>query len=180
MSLSTALAELIDNSLQAAATVVAIIINRPTKSGQPEICVEDNGAGMSRSQLAACLRFGGSSRFDERASFGRFGMGLPAASLSQARRVEVTSWQQGRTTNRVALDVDAIAGGASVDLTPRRRSAASTQSGCRVIWQECDRIEYRRLAWLERSLHRDLGRMYRRFLADGLTLTINGAARRSQ
>jgi hypothetical protein len=176
VSLSTALAELIDNSLQAGATDVAVTIHRPTKSGLPEIQVEDNGAGMSRSQLGSCLRFGGSSRFDERASFGRFGMGLPAASLSQARRVEVTSWQNGRTTNQVTLDVDAISAGTPVDLTPRRGAATSTQSGCRVIWRECDRIEYRRLAWLDRALHRDLGRMYRRFLWNDLTLTINGTA----
>lgn len=177
VSLSTALAELIDNSLQARATDIAVDITRPTANGLPEIRVQDNGNGMSRSQLEACLRFGGSSRFDDRDSFGRFGMGLPAASLSQARRVEVTSWQNGRTANRVTLDVDAIATGTPVDLTPRRSTGVpSGQSGCLVTWHDCDRIEYRRLVWLERALHRDLGRTYRRFLQNGLTLTINGRA----
>lgn len=175
VSLSTALAELIDNSLQAAATEVKVTITRPTADGLPEIRVEDNGEGMSRSQLEACLRFGGSSRFDERQSFGRFGMGLPAASLSQARRVEVSSWQEGGTASQVFLDVDAIATGTPVDLRARRRSGVTTGSGCLVIWRNCDRIEYRRLAWLERALRRELGRMYRRFLSNSdLILTING------
>jgi len=173
VSLSTALAELIDNSLQAAATEVAISIERPIAGGLPRIQVEDNGTGMTRTVLEACLRFGGSSRFDARNSFGRFGMGLPAASLSQARRVEVVSWQQGRAAHRVALDVDAVVGGFPVDLTARRGTTEVTPSGCRVIWQQCDRIEYRRLAWLDRALHRDLGQMYRRFLENGLRLTIN-------
>ncbi|WP_433435405.1 ATP-binding protein [Nonomuraea sp. CA-141351] len=175
VSLATALAELIDNSLQASATAVEVTITRPKAGGLPEIRVEDNGEGMSRSQLEACLRFGGTSRFDERQSFGRFGMGLPAASLSQARRVEVTSWQNGHTANQVFLDVDAIAAGAPVDLRAARQTGVSTGSGCLVIWRDCDRIEYQRLAWLERALRRDLGRMYRRFLRNGgLTLTING------
>lgn len=177
VSLSTALAELIDNSLQAGATDIAVDIERPTTHAPPEIRVHDNGNGMSRSQLQACLRFGGSSRFDDRNSFGRFGMGLPAASLSQARRVEVTSWQNGGTPDVVNLDVDAIAAGKPVDLTPRPSTAVmSGQSGCLVAWQDCDRIEYRRLVWLERALHRDLGRTYRRFLQADLTLTINGRA----
>ena len=176
VSLSTALAELVDNSLEAGANEVAIKIDRRSREATPTIEVEDNGAGMDASELAACLRFGGSSRFNERRSFGRFGMGLPAASLSQSRRVEVTAWTMGGRARSVVLDVDAIAADGSADLTSRDAVPGTSPSGCRVVWQDCDRIEYRRLAWLERALHRDLGRMYRRFLTNGLTLTINGTA----
>jgi hypothetical protein len=155
---------------------VSITIARPEPGGLPEIQVEDNGVGMSRSQLETCLRFGGTSRFDERESFGRFGMGLPAASLSQARRVEVSAWQKGRVAHQVLLDVDAIADGSPVDLRARRRVGDTIGSGCIVTWRRCDRIEYRRLAWLERALRRDLGSMYRRFLGSrNLTLLINGS-----
>jgi hypothetical protein len=176
LNMSTALAELVDNSLQASATAVAITIDRTTSDDLPEISVEDNGGGMTKTELEQCLRFGGSSRFDARQSFGRFGMGLPAASLSQARRVEVTAWRNNGAEQTVALDVDAIVAGSDPTLVARRGSRSSTPSGCRVRWLQCDRIEYRRLAWLERSLHRDLGRMYRRFLSNGLSITINGAA----
>lgn len=171
---STALAELVDNSLQASATEVSITISRATSEALPEIVVEDNGVGMSKAELELCLRFGGSSRFDARESFGRFGMGLPAASLSQARRVEVTAWRSDGYEHAVSMDVDAIVAGTNPTLTARRGARSSSTSGCRVSWLQCDRIEYRRLAWLERSLHRDLGRMYRRFLATGLRMTING------
>jgi len=173
VSLSTALAELIDNSLQANASRVSVRISRSSADARPEISVEDDGDGMNSATLGSCLQFGGSSRFDERSSFGRFGMGLPAASLSQTGRVSVTAWQSGRARS-VSLDVDAIAAGSPVDLVPQPASPGDSPSGCRVVWSECDRIEYRRLAWLERALHGELGRMYRRFLADGLTLTING------
>lgn len=174
LSISTALAELVDNSLQASATEVAIRISRDRADALPEIVVEDNGSGMSKAELELCLRFGGSSRFDVRQSFGRFGMGLPAASLSQARRVEVTAWRDGGYERTVALDVDAIVAGNDPTLVADRGPRSATTSGCRVRWMQCDRIEYRRMAWLERSLHRELGRMYRRFLASGVRMTING------
>lgn len=175
LSLSTALAELVDNSLQADASQVSITIERESPTALPTITVLDDGVGMTRKELETCLRFGGSSRFDTRDSFGRFGMGLPAASLSQARTVEVTSWR-GQTANRVSLDVDSIAQGLAPSLRARRVGASGSTSGTRVCWKQCDRIEYRRLAWLERSLRRDLGRMYRRFLQQGLSLTINGTS----
>ncbi|NGN93181.1 ATP-binding protein [Nocardioides sp. KC13] len=173
LSISTALAELVDNSLQAGAANVAIDVRMSGQEGLPEISVVDDGDGMSPSDLEACLRFGGSSRFDARQSFGRFGMGLPAASLSQARRAEVTSWQGGNPKYRVTLDVDEVATGAEPALVAAQVGPSSTVAGTCVRWLQCDRIEYRRLAWLERALRRDLGRMYRRFLGDGLRLTIN-------
>lgn len=176
LSLSTALAELVDNSIQAGATEVAISLHRPQAAPHPEIAVFDNGSGMNRRELEQCLRFGGSSRFGQRESFGRFGMGLPAASLSQARRVEVVAWQDSGPEMVVALDVDAIAAGDLSPLRARSMGPSATQSGCRVTWRVCDRIEYQRLGWLERTLRRDLGRMYRRFLVDSLTLTLNGTA----
>lgn len=176
LSLSTALAELVDNSLQASATEIAIQVSKDGLAGLPQIVVEDNGVGMCRRDLENCLRFGGSARFNERSSFGRFGMGLPAASLSQARRVEVSAWRNNGKVLQVALDIDAIVAGEPVTLKARIVERSGTQSGCRVTWRSCDRIDYRRLGWLERSLRRDLGRMYRRQLASGLVLTINGVA----
>jgi hypothetical protein len=174
VSMATALAELLDNSLQAGASVVDIRMERDGPSGLPKITVEDDGSGMTSEELAACLQFGGSSRFDSRHSFGRFGMGLPAASLSQARKVSVTAWQETQPALTVTLEVDALAKGRNTSLAPRPGQGGASPSGCCVEWSECDRVEYRRLGWLERSLSRDLGRMFRRFLVNGLTLRING------
>lgn len=176
VSLSTALAELVDNAIQAKATNIAIDVRRRPGSPHPEIEVADDGTGMSRREIGLCLRFGGSSRYDARESFGRFGMGLPAASLSQARRVEVVAWQGDGPELEVALDVDEIAAGEPATLRVRQVGHSTTTSGCRVTWRSCDRIEYRRLGWLERALRRDLGRMYRRFLSSGLNLTLSGVA----
>lgn len=174
LTLSTALAELVDNSLQANAHNIDININRDAPKDIPWISVEDDGCGMAADELADCLRFGGSARFNSRSSLGRFGMGLPAASLSQARRVEVTGWQQKTSALKVQLDVDAIVRGDDAAFHPRIGTKGAAPSGCRVVWHKCDRIKYQRLGWLRRSLHKDLGRMFRKFLQGGLRLRIDG------
>ena len=66
---------------------------------------------MSEEELAAALPFGGSSRFDSRQALGRFGMGLPNSSLSQAKRLDVYTWQENQKPRWSYLDVDAIAVG---------------------------------------------------------------------
>ena len=88
----SAIAELVDNSLQAGARQVAIEVGvAEEEDGYPlRLSVLDDGCGMDRPTLRQALRFGGSSRFNDRAGLGRFGMGLPNSSLSQARRVEVS------------------------------------------------------------------------------------------
>lgn len=176
LSIATAVAELIDNSIQASAREIEISISRPTADSLPTVSVSDDGLGMSASELADCLKFGGSRRFNDRTSLGRFGVGLPAASLSQARRIRVSTWRDGQQALAVNLDVDALIAGAVLDLAPRRipfPTDEHTPSGTRVDWELCDRIDYKRLSWFERALSRDLGRIFRTFLFDGLVVKIN-------
>src|SRR4051794_37713319 len=90
---SSAISELIDNSLQAGARRVAVFIEQSGDVAHPlTVSILDDGCGMTPEQLRQALRFGGSSRFDNRRGLGRYGMGLPNASLSQARLVTVYSW----------------------------------------------------------------------------------------
>src|SRR5258708_32408149 len=86
-TLETAIGELLDNSIQAGATSLRIFLNCET-SQCSQIAVLDNGSGMHAGALRRALQFGGSSRFNDRSGPGRFGMGLPNSSLSQAKRVE--------------------------------------------------------------------------------------------
>jgi hypothetical protein len=175
-STSTALAEIVDNSIEAGATLVEIELLPSDGDGLPTVRVRDNGSGMSPRILADCLRFGGSSRFDRRNALGRFGMGLPLASISQARRVLVHTWRAGELPRVVYLDLDEISKGRSYGLSPRRSRDFPPQaspSGCVVEWQRCDRLGYERLGWLERALRNDFARIYRWFLAHGLSITIN-------
>ena len=84
---SNAVAELVDNSLQAGATSITVSLTVDEEEDERSIVltVIDNGSGMDAQTLRTALRFGGSSRFNDRDGLGRYGMGLPNSSLSQAR-----------------------------------------------------------------------------------------------
>ena len=88
---ASALAELVDNSIDAGATEVVIELAKAY--GEYSLKIIDNGSGMTEAELEQALQFGGSSKFNNRSQLGRYGMGLPNASLSQAKRIQVVSWK---------------------------------------------------------------------------------------
>ncbi|WP_165949622.1 ATP-binding protein [Micromonospora sp. KC207] len=102
-----ALAELIDNSFQwgQARTVLLVIVQRPVQGKlratkrADEIWVIDDGTGMTDQAVNLALSFGGSGKYDDRSGIGRFGMGLPQASVSQCERTDVWTWQKSQPEN---------------------------------------------------------------------------------
>lgn len=182
-STGSAISELVDNALQAKATRVDIFIssNGSDEDHPIQVAVLDDGEGMTASLLRQALRFGGSSRFNDRRGLGRYGMGLPNASLGQARRFHVYSWRKGQKPIATYLDVDEIASGKMTEV-PEAELLAFPQwlhfklpaSGTLVEWVRCDRLDNRRLSTMVRKLHESLGRTFRHFLWDGVEITING------
>lgn len=182
-STAAAVAELVDNSLQAGARHVDIrvIEGRSPTGREITISVLDDGRGMDEETLQIALQFGGSRRFNDRTGQGRYGMGLPNSSVSQARRVDVFTWQPSGPPLHSYLDVDEIARG---DLThiplPKRRhlpaghGAPTTPSGTLVCWSHCDRLASRKAVTICQKLFAPLGRMFRYYLWDGVAIRVNG------
>ncbi|HEX5759536.1 MAG TPA: ATP-binding protein [Thermoanaerobaculia bacterium] len=176
-----ALAELVDNAWEAAASEVHISLR-----GEPNdlaVVVEDNGHGMLPSVLRLALQFGGTTRFGSRRGLGRYGMGLPAASLSQAQRLDVYSWTAPDKIWWSYLDVQEVqAGGMTTVPCPSlrspdfRRTLAARPSGTIVVWSRCDRLSCLEPRQLEESLGAELGRVFREQLWAGHTLLLNGKA----
>ena len=176
-----AVAELIDNSLQASATAVDVIVRNHELDGALMLAVVDNGVGMRAGEMTLALQFGGSTRFDDRRGPGRFGMGLPNASVSQARRVDLYSWSPETGPLHTFLDADDVSSGALSGVpsptpasVPESLRPTTGATGTAVMWTKCDRIPYKRPGMLVRHLAKELGRIFRRFLASGLTLRLNG------
>ena len=87
--LSTAVADLVDNSLTAGATEIDVLFFWNGEASS--IAVIDNGSGMSESALIEAMRIGADPTLPrERNDLGRFGLGLKTASFSQCRRVIVS------------------------------------------------------------------------------------------
>lgn len=178
-STTSAIAELVDNSIQAEASEVAIDIVSSENSDYPmTVTVRDNGVGMATADLRRSLQFGGSSRFGNRAGMGRYGMGLPNASLSQCRRVEVVSWTSRRNALFCWIDVDEIINGRMTRLPrPERTSLptdATSSSGTVVSWVNCDRLDNVRISTIERKITAAVGRMFRHFIWSGIDILVNG------
>ncbi len=191
----SALSELIDNAIQAGATEVAVEMFAVDQEGngrgpkpQPrvvQVAIADNGRGMDAETLRRALRFGDSTRFDDRSGLGRFGMGLPNASVSQCERVEVYTWRRGSKPLWTYIDVEEVAAG-TLDEVPEPREAVipapyssltHSPSGTIVIWKGCDRLEHDgKQDTLVRSLRPALGRIFRHFLIADFNLTINGVS----
>ena len=135
-------------------------MRRPARSRPvSNLSVLDDGSGMDAKTLRRALQFGGSMRFDDRTGFGRFGMGLPNASVSQARHVEVFTWRAPNLCLVSNLDVDDIAAG-HVEEIPTS-GAVRCPSGFRIIgafsgtlvsWSKCDRLDNRRISTIVRKL----------------------------
>ena len=179
-STSSAVAELVDNAIQADATRIRITVcHAPDgESGDVELLVQDNGTGMDPFTLRTALRFGGTTRFNDRTGLGRYGMGLPNSSLSQARRVTVYTWRTPGEVYMSYLDVDEIAAGDVAEVpTPCRitpPTGANGRRGTVVVWSRCDRLDNRRISTIARKLLNALGRQFRYYLTDRVKITVNG------
>jgi histidine kinase/DNA gyrase B/HSP90-like ATPase len=177
---SAALAELIDNALEASASRVDISLSCDSH-GAPLVRVQDDGIGMTPSVLRLALQFGGTTRFDSRRGIGRYGMGLPAGSLSQAQRVDVYSWVKPCEVWWTYLDVGEVRSGKLTTIpAPVRRmpsqnlATPSGPNGTIVLWSKCDRLAAHLAKSLETSLRSEIGRIFRTHLWRGKVLTLNG------
>lgn len=181
--LAFAVAELIDNAIDATASEVDIRIDEERVDGEREITISvlDNGAGMDKETLWESLKFGGSERFNGRTSLGRYGMGLPNSSVSQAPRVDVYTWRGCRPALRAHLDVSDIVQKRASGVTEPHHSdlpawvAQRTPSGTLVQWSRCDRLRFKKASTLARKLKPALGRMYRTTIAGGAVIRVNGS-----
>jgi hypothetical protein len=179
---AAAIAELIDNALQAGATRVRLFaIETPTARGREiTVAVMDNGEGMDPRALRRAIQFGGSTRFDDRTGLGRYGMGLPNSSISQARRLEVISWRRPGARYGCHLDVDEVLDGLARGIAeptlvrlPDWARAYAEQHGTLVAWYRCDRLINRKASTLVEKLKPAIGRIYRRMLWAGAEIRIN-------
>lgn len=106
-SFSTAVADIMDNSISAQATLIHVYSDPLVAA--PYFCILDNGCGMNSSELDNAM-LPGSDRegiIDSEKELGRFGLGLKSASLSQCRRFVVASKKYGKI-RAMAFDLDLI------------------------------------------------------------------------
>ncbi len=93
-----AIADLVDNSIDAKASFINIEINIVENS----IKIIDNGIGMTYNQVIEALRLGSDGNKNE-SELGKFGFGLKSASFSQCNLITVSS--KKNEINEITFDV---------------------------------------------------------------------------
>ena len=180
-----AVAELIDNAIQAGATQVELLcceseelVQQRVRKRVKHIAVLDNGSGMDEALLRMALQFGNGTHLNDRSGIGRFGMGLPSASISQCRKVEVWSWQDGPERAYYSyIDLAAVEDRTMREVpAPEHRSLPQMwvkaargigPSGTLVVWSILDRAMWRTANTIIRNSEFLIARMYRVFLSEG-------------
>jgi hypothetical protein len=181
-----ALAELIDNSFDATATTVRIVLLDRREGGKKhvdEVLICDDGTGMSKDILQGALQFGNTTNKDLDAIVaqrkkGKFGYGLPNASLSQCPSIHVFTWQQNGPIHSTYLDLKELGQTESIEIPPVKQVALpkdfekvgaqlSAKSGTIVAWRKCDRLSNTRSETITSKSVPVLGRLFRQLIANG-------------
>ena len=187
-----ALAELIDNSFDGSATKTKIIFFEKRDNSKrryiDEIIVCDNGDGMQKEVLHECLTFGATTNTDlntmvSQKKKGKFGFGLPNASLSQCKLITAYSWQKSGQVFCTTLDLGNALDNNSIDLPdiksvplPSHYAQADAilnkDHGVIISWKECDRLSAIKGETLCDHALPVLGQLYRYLLVKGSSIEL--------
>lgn len=178
-TLASALADLIDNSIDAGASRVSIrfVTHNAVVTS---IRIRDDGCGMTLAQLERAMTLGGGSEHSA-SDQGHFRVGLKAASLSQARILTVFSTtgfspaagmrlDRAQTGPQIRAQVIDAGGAASV----LERRGLNAESGTIVEWSGLESVSeapgyHVRRSWFETmmvQLRDQLGLIFHRLIAD--------------
>jgi hypothetical protein len=191
-----AIAELIDNALQAFADRVDIVFgyDGTTSSKKPvQLAVIDNGHGMEPDMIRMAVMWGGTHREDDRTGLGRYGYGLPCASVSLGRRFTVYSAVADGDVHAVTLDLDALATGEYTDqhgeiVVPEAQRVdlpsfvadhialahpTGWHAGTVILIDKLDRLEWATTQGLRENLRRQFGVTYHKLRGEAALLVDN-------
>lgn len=181
-----AIAELADNSIQAYAETVDIAFGYDANGSArkpTQLAVIDDGHGMDPDMMRFAMMWGGTHRENDRGGLGRFGYGLPCATVSIGRRFTIYSKTRSSRLYAVTFDLDSINGGNAGaergDAIPaavpaklpyflhdamRRSYPDGWQSGTVVVIEKLDRLDWSTATGLRRNLVRQFGVAYHKLL----------------
>jgi hypothetical protein len=182
--------EIVDNAMEAGAKRIDVVFNKSTRGREivKSVAFIDDGPGMLPKMARYALSWGGGTHFDEPNFIGRFGFGLPNASINQTRRVEVYTRTNASDPITLAwLDADDFpATGLQVIKEPltadlpdfvkayMKQNKISFVTGVVVVWVEPDRLTYKTASSLREHILDDFGTTYR-YLLNGVELKVDNA-----
>ncbi len=172
-----ALADLVDNSIDAEANFVRIWIDpaKGTLSPNTRILIADDGIGMDMGVLKEALKLGSNTERNITSDLGKYGMGLITASVSMATRLVVYSRKPGGRLLKAVHDLQEIKNRnefvveiASPSVADERlweQFAVDQDRGTIVVLENCDKLGYTNAANFVTQVRKHLGQVFRLFIA---------------
>ncbi len=170
-----AVADLVDNSLDAYASLVKISIGKH-KDEDHLLVVADNGQGMDFETLTEAVRLGSNLKKENSSDLGKYGMGLITASISIGTRLIVVT-KQGDQLLTAIHDVEQIKNNGDFVVTIRKsndieRNAflerlGGARSGTVLFISNTDMLQNKNLSVFRTTLKGKLGEIYREFIDAG-------------
>lgn len=187
-SFSSAIADLLDNSISAKAKKISII----SEPGfNPSLVIFDDGCGMNQDELYEAMRYGSTNPLEERKEddLGRFGLGLKSASLSQCRKLVVISKKECKVCG-YSWDLDYVIEKQSwmlkgfsseeIDNYPHSELLNEVEHGTYIYLSEFDRVK-EGTGNLSETFNKCLDDMinhialvFHRYIDEGLKIDVNG------
>ena len=177
-----ALNEINDNSFQAGARNIHYELIG-TSNKIDEMVIYDDGHGMVKDMLTVAVTWGGTHRQGSRKGFGKYGYGLPSASLSIAKKYTIYSKVKGGDWNKIVFDItklettdkpsldDIRSVPEKCDLPKFIKSfegknliADKLESGTIIHYEELDKISPTTINTLKNNLLFDFGQTYFKLL----------------
>jgi Histidine kinase-, DNA gyrase B-, and HSP90-like ATPase len=182
--------EIVDNAFEAKATKVHVIFDTAVNSTRPvvsSVAFLDDGAGMLKKMARFALSWGGGTHFDDPNFIGKFGFGLPNASINQTRTVEVyTRTKKSEPIIKGWLNLDdyksfdqqSVPEPVEAELPAfvkkyMKKIGFEFDHGTIVVWKDPDQLTYKSPKLLEGHLLDDFGVTYQ-YLLEGRELIVNG------
>lgn len=182
-----ALAEMIDNSVQAGATTIGVQFGyakgNKSKVKPDMMAIVDDGVGIDKDMISYAVRWGGTDRENSRDGFGRYGYGLPSSAVSICQRYTVYSKTADDAWHAVTVDIQELAKVASdIETTERMLQPkevsppswvsrelsgidpSAVESGTIVVLEDLDRLQYKKTATLQAKLLQLFGVIYRHWI----------------
>ena len=177
-----ALNEINDNSFQAGARNIHYELIG-TSNKIDEMVIYDDGHGMVKDMLTVAVTWGGTHRQGSRKGFGKYGYGLPSASLSIAKKYTIYSKVKGGDWNRIIFDITKLETSDKPSLDEIRSVpekcdlpkfiksfegknlvADKLESGTIIHYEELDKISPTTINTLKNNLLFDFGQTYFKLL----------------
>ncbi len=144
---NTAAADIIDNSIAAGATDIAIQVELE-RDGRKFVYFGDNGIGMDENELFQAMRYGAPKR-ENLKSLGKFGLGLKTASSSICLKFTLISKKESADElKKLSWDLEHVETSNKWEMLEEEVTATEKvrfaemcgDHGTLLVWSKCDRL----------------------------------------